>query len=108
LPDEHVAIRDGAVWINGQKLDPPESIRGIPYSPSVDAIGQVFTGPGSSPVTLGVDEYFVLGDFVAQSADSRFWERGAQGHPPYAVPESHLVGVVINIYWPINRWRSFR
>ena len=108
FPGEHVEIRDGAVWINGEKLEPPESIRGIPYSPTIEANGQVFTGPGSSPVTLGPDEYFMLGDFVAQSSDSRFWETGAKGHPPYAVPAGNIVGVVIHIYWPISRWTSFR
>jgi signal peptidase I len=108
LPGEHLEIRDGAVWINGEKLEPPESIRGIPYSPSIEANGQVFTGPGSSPVTLGPDEYFVLGDFVAQSSDSRLWETGAKDHPAYAVPAENIVGVVIHIYWPINRWKSFR
>jgi hypothetical protein len=50
----------------------------------------------------------VLGDFVAQSSDSRFWETGAHGHPPYAVPAENISGVVIHIYWPISRWASFR
>ena len=108
LPGEHVEIRDGAVWINGEKLEPPESIRGIPYSPNIEANGRVFAGPGSAPLTLGPDEYFVLGDFVAQSSDSRFWENGAKGHPPYAVPAENIIGVVIHIYWPISRWTSFR
>ncbi len=108
LPGEKLEIRDGAVWINGEKLDPPESIRGIPYSPTIGSGAHVHSGPGSVPVELGPDEYFVLGDFVDQSADSRMWERGAPGHPPYAVPKENIVGVVINIYWPPSRWTSFR
>jgi signal peptidase I len=108
LPGEKLEIRDGAVWINGEKLEPPEAIRGIRYSPTIESHGQVFSGPGSLPVQLGPDEYFVLGDFVDQSSDSRLWEKGAPNHHPFAVPESHLVGVVINIYWPVSRWRSFR
>jgi signal peptidase I len=108
LPGEKLEIRDGAVWINGEKMEPPDSIRGIRYSPTIDHRGREFSGPGSVPVELGPDEYFVLGDFVDQSSDSRFWERGAPGHPPYAVPTSHLVGVVINIYWPPSRWTGFR
>jgi signal peptidase I len=108
LPGEQLEIRDGGIWINGERLEPPESIRGIRYSPTIEWNGQIHSGPGSDPVTLGPDEYFVLGDFVDQSADSRFWERGAPGHPPYAVPESHLVGVDINTYWPPSRWKSFR
>ncbi len=108
LPSEKLEIRGGAIWINGEKVEPPEAIRGIHYSPTVDMRGQAISGPGSGPVQLGADEYFVLGDFVEQSSDSRFWDHGAPGHPPYAVPESYIVGVVINIYWPINRWTSFR
>jgi signal peptidase I len=108
LPGEKLAIQDGAVLINGEKIEPPESIRGIRYAPTIEFGGTVHSGPGSVPVVLGPDEYFVLGDFVDQSADSRFWEQGAPGHPPYAVPTSHMVGVVINIYWPPSRWTSFR
>jgi signal peptidase I len=108
LPGEQLSIHDGAIWINGEKLDPPPSISGIPYSPTIESGGQVYSGPGSVPVELGPDEYFVLGDFVDNSADSRMWERGAPGYPPYAVPEENIVGVVVNIYWPPSRWTSFR
>jgi signal peptidase I len=108
LPNEQLAIHDGAVWINGEKLDPPIQLRGIHYSPTIEANGQVYSGPGSMPLKLGPDEYFVLGDFPEQSADSRMWEKGAPSYPPYAVPASHLVGIAINIYWPPGRWISFR
>jgi hypothetical protein len=57
---------------------------------------------------LGEDEYFVLGDFSAMSKDSRLWGEGAPGHHPFAVPESHLRGVVTHIYWPPDRWRILR
>jgi signal peptidase I len=108
LPNEELSIHDGAVWINGTKLSPPSSIQGIHYSPTIEMKGQQYSGPGSKPLKLGPDEYFVLGDFPEQSADSRMWEKGASGYPPYAVPRSHLVGVAINIYWPPSRWISFR
>jgi len=108
LPNEELSIHDGAVWINGEKLDPPASLRGIQYSPTIEMNGHAFAGPGSEPVKLGSDEYFVLGDFPDQSSDSRFWQQGAPGQPPYAVPGSYIIGVAINIYWPPNRWTSFR
>jgi len=108
LPGEKLEIRDGAIWINGEKQEPPEAIRGIHYSPTIESNGRVFSGPGSSPVQLRDGEYFVLGDFVDLAADSRMWEQGAPGYPPYAVPESNIIGVAINIYWPISRWTGFR
>lgn len=108
MPGEKLAIRDGAIWINDEKMEPPDSIRGIRYAPTIESHGTVWSGPGSSPVELGPDEYFVLGDFVDAAFDSRFWEKGAPGHPPYAVPSSYVDGVVINVYWPPNRWTSFR
>jgi signal peptidase I len=103
LPGEEVAIRDGEVWINGQLERKPAEIAGLRYSGTPD-------GPRTEwgPVTLGDDEYFVLGDFSRRAADARSWQIGAAGHPPYAVPESHLVGVVTHIYWPPSRWRIFR
>lgn len=46
------------------------------------------------------DEFFVLGDNSARSADSRLWgnDRGAINR--HAVPRSALVGKAFMIYWP--------
>ena len=104
-------IRDGAVWADGQRSEPPESLRGIEYF--ADAEGTPLPpdmkmwGHESRPALLGDDECFVLGDFPARSKDSRLYE-GAPGHPPYAVPEDYIEGVVTHIYWPPSRWRTFR
>ena len=108
LPGEQLLLRDGAVWIDGKKLEPHETLRGIEYLSALEWNGTTRSGAGSSPVTLGPDEYFVLGDFSAQASDSRFWEQGAPGHQRFAVPKSHIVGVVTHIYWPFNRWRILR
>lgn len=112
MPGEEVAVRDGEVWINGRVVEKPKEISGLCYSGGPGDPG--FSGTEDSeqadwgPATLGDDEYFVLGDFSRRSADARCWITGAPGHPPYAVPESHLVGVVTHIYWPPSRWRNFR
>ncbi len=111
LPGEEIVIRDGAVWADGQRSEPPESLRGIEYF--ADAEGTPLPpdmkmwGHESRPALLGDDECFVLGDFPARSKDSRLYE-GAPGHPPYAVPEDYIEGVVTHIYWPPSRWRTFR
>jgi signal peptidase I len=104
LPGEEVAIQDGDVWINGARVQKPDQISGLVYA--ADPFSEQKTVWG--PVKLGSDEYFMLGDFSLRSKDSRLWETGAPGHPPYAVPESYILGVVTHTYWPPSRWRIFR
>jgi signal peptidase I len=108
MPGEELHIREGAIWIDGKKLDVPEALRGIEYLDSMQWNGVDHRVAGASPVKLGPDEYFMLGDFSAQASDSRLWETGAPGHPPYAVPAANMVGVVTHIFWPIGRWRVLR
>jgi len=111
LPGEKIYIKDGAVWANGKKLTPPDSIRGIEYlshSSQFPGWCPELWGSVDRPAVLGDDEYFVLGDFSARARDSRFWEQGAPGHNPFAVPDSYLKGVVTHIYWPPQRWRVLR
>ncbi len=109
LPGEKIHIQDGYVWADGKRLTPPASIQGIEYLSDLPvSYGPDLWGSADRPALLGDDEYFVLGDFSVQSKDSRLWEQGAPGHNPFAVPESHLKGVVTHIYWPIHRRRIFR
>jgi signal peptidase I len=109
LPGEKVHIEDGSVWINGERQTPPDSLRNIRYlSELPDWYGPELWGSLKRPALLGQDEYFVLGDFSAQSKDSRLWEQGAPDHNPFAVPRSHLKGVVTHTYWPPRRWRIHR
>jgi signal peptidase I len=108
MPGEEIVIRDKAVYANGQRLEPPAAIAGIEYLDSFDGFDILLSGTKARPAKLGPGEYFVLGDFSAQSADSRVWETDTLGHPSYAVPESHIIGVVTHIYWPPSRWRAFR
>jgi signal peptidase I len=108
LPGETVYIKDGKVWVNGNELTPPAQLRELKYSASPAYPEGAMSGTQTNPARLGRDEFFVLGDFSASSKDSRYWDRGAPGHPPYAVPKSHIVGVVTHIFWPPSRMRILR
>ena len=109
LPGEKVHIKDGSVWIDGVRQTPPDSIKGIQYlSELPDSPGFAIWGSENRPALLGKDEYFVLGDFSAQSLDSRLWVQGAPGHNSFAVPGSYMKGVVTHTFWPPHRWRIHR
>lgn len=109
LPGEKIHIQDGSVWVDGTRQTPPESILGIEYlSELPDWLASETWGSERRPALLGDDEYFVLGDFSAQSMDSRFWKQGAPGHNPFAVPQSYMKGVVTHTFGPISRWRIHR
>jgi signal peptidase I len=82
LPGDTVAVRDGYVLVNGQRLAesyvPPEYRDDRAYSPRV----------------VPPDEYFVLGDHRVSSNDSRSWG---------FVPRNYIYGKAVFVFWPPAR-----
>jgi signal peptidase I len=95
LPGDTIMIRDGAIWIDGIKLVPPDQMGPVQYV--ADSIDESIIAFG--PLTLKSGEFFVMGDFSQFSLDSR-----REG----PVTESNIVGVVDLIYLPVKRFRILR
>ncbi len=88
LPGETVAIEDGVVLIDGVPLEEPY-------------LDEAHTKRKTSmaPVTLGEDEYFVLGDNRDSSNDSR---------RVGALKRKALIGKVQAVFFPFNSVRRIR
>ena len=71
-----------------------------------DRPGQIHWGTPESPMVLGPDDYWVLGDNSLMSGDGRYWsipvdlpDEGLYAKPG-VVPERFLLGRAFFVYWP--------
>ena len=85
LPGETVQILSGYVYIDGMRLDEHYG-------------NEVIENPGvaEEPVTLGENEYFVLGDNRNNSSDSRASDVGV-------IERKDLIGRAWIRVWPLNK-----
>jgi signal peptidase I len=90
LPGESIEIKEGAIWIDGVRLEPPPEIAGLRWLAPQNGPEAGFAAP-ERPTRLAENEYFVIGDFSTRSSDSRYWG---------PVNEDDLVGVVGAVYFP--------
>ena len=81
LPGEQIEGRDGAVYVNGRRLDEPYLEEGVR------------TGD-FGPITVPRDHYFMMGDNREHSNDSRSYS---------AVDGDRFVGKVVMTLWPLDR-----
>jgi len=92
LPGEKVEIKDGKVIIYNE-----ENPDGLTLDETSYLSSYVKTGPDMT-MTLGDDQYFVMGDNRGASSDSRSWG---------AVPEKDIVGRVLLRAWPLDKLAIF-
>lgn len=90
LPNETVQISGEDIYVNGEKLD--ENYGTSPMETE---------GIAEAPVTLGEDEYFVLGDNRQISKDSRYSSVGN-------IHRDDIVGKAFVVIWPLNHIQLLR
>lgn len=99
----------GQVEVNGVPLTEGYVVDDLPFTPGANDCS---TSPASArcfgPITVPADEYLVLGDNRANSADSVIACRGASLPSVDCarfVPRADIIGKVITIVWPFDRIR---
>jgi len=106
VPGDHIHLRDGAVYRNGERLDEPYVIHnGDTYNPYRDNFPAVSPeGYSVTPewqlemkshiqgddVVVPPDSYFAMGDNRDVSYDSRYWG---------FIPKPNVIGRPMFIYW---------
>jgi len=85
LPGETIVVNSGKVFV--YQDGSPMALDELAYLP------QTTQTQGDIKITLGKDEYFVLGDNRPLSADSRAWG---------TLPEKDLIGRVMFRAWPFS------
>jgi signal peptidase I len=93
LPGETLEVRNKDVYINGERLAEPYThflspARGSAASPNEFTALDVRDAYG--PVSIPVDQYFVMGDNRDNSQDSRYWG---------FLPRDYIKGRALVIYW---------
>ncbi len=92
---ETLQIRDGGIYLNGTRIENPDTIRGHYYYNRNDWD----YGKEGQNIQVPADSFFVLGDNSGHSSDSRNWG---------FVPKKELIGRAIVVWWPPKRIGSIK
>jgi len=88
LPGETIQIKEGVIYINGEALEENYGLEQI-------EVGK--EGMAASPITMGEDEYFVMGDNRNNSSDSRVFDVGL-------IQKDDMVGRAWIRIWPLDKF----
>jgi signal peptidase I len=91
IPGDSVYIKEGFVYLNGQKLDESKYLES-----DVRTYGGGFLKE-DEPVTVPEEHILVMGDNRPQSSDSREWG---------FLKKTDVIGSSFFVYWPINKMRA--
>lgn len=106
LPGETIALDAPNVLINGERitgnagldLNQKRQVGYAGYAPTGNSADRL--GVAGQQITLGPDEFWVMGDNTRNSFDSRYWG---------GVPARNMMGPAFMVYWPISpRWGRIR
>ena len=86
LPGEHVEIKEGKVYINGEELDEPYLQDGVVTD---------VEGPGFSDFVVPENTVFAMGDNRTHSTDCRAFG---------CIPLEKIESTVAIRIWPLNKW----
>ena len=96
LPGERLRFEGGNLYVNDVRVSAPSVLAGKIHARPPRTTGKYYD---DEPIQLGSDEFFLIGDNVDVSIDSRL--RGPS-------KRSALIGVVDVLYWPLRRVRILR
>jgi signal peptidase I len=85
LPGETLEIKDGEVFINGERVEFPSTADEGPHEDNSNM----------APIEIPQDQYFVMGDNRANSSDSRTFK---------AISRELVVGKAFVLVWPPTRF----
>ena len=95
LPGETLQITNGRLLINGQPLQSPAVLAGHNFS----ILPSTFPPGGTNIYVVPAGCYFIVGDNVTNSLDSRHYG---------AIPRYSIIGRATKIYWPVRRAGDIR
>ncbi len=112
-PGDHIHLKDGVVYRNGEKLDEPYVIRQGDFNAYRDDFPSIPPGPydqlspewrltladhlQNGDLVVPPDSIFAMGDNRDVSLDSRFWG---------FVPRENVIGTPMFIYWSFETPRG--